>query len=164
MYCIWCLEKASQILISKELLPIPTGRFAPVTSFTEKAKSSRLLVNRQKALNSSNVILCKKSLAIYLYVEWHWMTISGNFGVCFNLASWDFLSHVLPVGFIVFFIGIVKKPLCKVFSAHGVHTFGELQELHLLYFSLQVLHEPEEHHLLESAVLVSSVQKMPSSK
>lgn len=72
IYCIKCLEKTSQILTSREALPIPTGRLAPVTSFTEKAKSSRLLVNRQKALNSSNVILCKKKLVNLLqhYTEW----------------------------------------------------------------------------------------------
>lgn len=43
---------------NREVLPIPTGRLASVTIFTENAKSSRLLVKRQKARNSSNVILC----------------------------------------------------------------------------------------------------------
>lgn len=42
-----------------ETLPIPMGRWAAATSFTEKAKSSRLLVKRQNALNSSKVMLCK---------------------------------------------------------------------------------------------------------
>lgn len=62
IYCTYIPPKKTQILMSRQVLPIPTGRLAPVTSFTEKAKSSRLLVNRQKALNSSNVILCKTKL------------------------------------------------------------------------------------------------------
>lgn len=66
-------------------------------------------------------------------------------GYYLNLASRDPPPHVLPVGFIVFFTGVVKQPLCKVFPSHGVHAFGELQELHLLDLSLKVLHEPEEH-------------------
>lgn len=45
------------VLTNREVLPIPAGRLASVTIFIEKAKSSRLLVNRQKDLNSSNVIL-----------------------------------------------------------------------------------------------------------
>ena len=61
------------------------------------------------------------------------------------LSCWDPPPHVFPVDVIVFFVGVVKQPLCKVLSPHGVHTFGELQELHLLDFSLQVLHEPEGH-------------------
>lgn len=47
-----------------EALPIPTGRLASVTIFIEKAKSSRLLVNRQKALNSSNVMLWKGNVPV----------------------------------------------------------------------------------------------------
>lgn len=50
-------KKRQSVLTRKEVLPIPTGRFASVTMLIEKAKSSRLLVNRQKALNSSNVML-----------------------------------------------------------------------------------------------------------
>lgn len=74
---------------------------------------------------------------------------------CFHLARWNFLPHVLPVGLIVRFIGVVKKPLCKVFSPHGVHTFGELEELHLLDFSLQVLHEPEKPSDLRNESVVN---------
>lgn len=65
------------------------------------------------------------------------------------LTSRDPLPHVLPVDFIVFFVGVVQQPLCKILPSHGVHSFGELQELHLLDFILQVLHEPERHTLLE---------------
>lgn len=78
-------------------------------------------------------------------------TLDDVFTACFrkemssNLAGGDPLPHVIPVDVIVFFVGVVQQPLRKVFSPHGVHTFGELQELHLLDLSLQVLHEPEEH-------------------
>lgn len=62
IYCTYTPTTQKKILMSRRVLPIPTGRWAPVTSFTEKAKSSRLLVKRQKALNSSNVMLCKTKL------------------------------------------------------------------------------------------------------
>lgn len=74
---------------------------------------------------------------------------------CFHLACRNLLPHVLPVGLIVRFVGVVKKPLCKVFSPHGVHTFGELEELHLLDFSLQVLHEPEKPSDLKNESVVN---------
>lgn len=125
-------------LLTAKLSPRPTGRLAPVTSFIEKEKSSRLLVNRQKALNSSKVMLCKKK-AISLLVERRKRPFAPS---DFHLPCWDLLPHVLPVGFIVCLVGVVKEPLSKVFPPHGVHTFGELQEFHLLDFSLQVLHEP----------------------
>lgn len=50
-------RKLQTDLTDRETVPMPTGRLASVTIFIEKAKSSRLLVNRQKALNSSNEIL-----------------------------------------------------------------------------------------------------------
>ena len=65
------------------------------------------------------------------------------------LTSRDLLPHVLPVDFIVFFVGVVQQPLCKILPSHGVHSFGELPELHLLDFILEVHHEPERHALLE---------------
>ena len=58
------------------------------------------------------------------------------------LAGRDPLAHVLPVGVVVFFVGVVQQPLSKVLPPHGVHALGELQELHLLHLGLQVLHEP----------------------
>lgn len=66
---ICCKQCEEEFIVTKEeVLPIPTGRLASVTIFTEKAKSSRLLVKRQKARNSSNVILCHTK-----YVRLHFM-------------------------------------------------------------------------------------------
>lgn len=56
----WKIGRKLQTDLTRETVPMPTGRLASVTIFIEKAKSSRLLVNRQKALNSSNVILYKR--------------------------------------------------------------------------------------------------------
>lgn len=58
---VWKIGRKLQTdLTDRETVPMPTGRLASVTIFIEKAKSSRLLVNRQKALNSSNAILYKR--------------------------------------------------------------------------------------------------------
>lgn len=50
--------------------------------------------------------------------------------------------QVPPVQMVVFFVGVVQQPGCKVLPPHGVHPSGELQELHLLHLCLQILHEP----------------------
>lgn len=46
-----------KLLASRSVLPIPIGLLASLIIFTENAKSSRLLVKRQNALNSSKVML-----------------------------------------------------------------------------------------------------------
>lgn len=90
------------------VLPIPTGRFAPMTSFSEKEKSSRLLVKRQKALNSSNVMLCKTKCPFTSTL--HCETFSQHsvfYFIFMNLSRRDLLPHVLPVDVIVLFVGVV---------------------------------------------------------
>jgi len=58
------------------------------------------------------------------------------------LAGRDPLAHVLPVGVVVVFVGVVQQPRGKVLPPHGVHALREQQELHLVHLGLQVHHEP----------------------
>lgn len=49
----------------RETLLIPIGRLDSLIILIEKAKSSKLLVKRQKALNSSNVMLYERKKSLH---------------------------------------------------------------------------------------------------
>lgn len=86
-------RKLQTDLTDRETVPMPTGRLASVTIFIEKAKSSRLLVNRQKALNSSNVILYKRK---------HNSWLLGHNKSYFDGTEWRKSACTWPAG--IFFL------------------------------------------------------------